>query len=115
MSGVDLPRLPEVAFTYDYLPFGARRELVAHCPVCRRLQRTGLLLGEQVSEQVINLIKDRLQRYHSCTTSAFTALAEMEGIEAVMRAFGFPSGLMPEPSRSSHRPNASRSRDERTA
>lgn len=115
MSGLALPRLPEVAFTYDYLPFGASRELVAHCPVCRLAQRTGLLLGEQIPEPVINRIKDRLQRYHSCTASAFTDLAELEGIEAVMRAFGFPDGLMPEPPPSSHRPNASRSRDERTA
>lgn len=111
MSGVALPRLPEVAFTYDYLPFGASHELVAHCPVCRLAQRTGLLLGEPIPAPVINRIKDRLQRYHSCATSAFTALAEVEGIEAVMRAFGFPDGLMTEPRRSSHRPNSSRRRD----
>ena len=115
MSPLDLPRLPEVGFTYDYKPFGEAQELVGTCLKCRHPQRTGLLLGEEVAEPIIARIKDRLQRYHSCTPSAFTALAEMEGIEAVMRAFGFPSGLMPETPPSSRRPNASRSRDERTA
>lgn len=115
MSGQGLPRLPEVGFTYDYVPFGRSKELVATCPRCHQRQRTGLLLGEEIPEVTITRVKDRLQRFHTCTPSAFSALADLEGIEAVMRAFGFPTWLMPGTRRSSHRPNASRRRDAGTA
>lgn len=115
MSGQDLPRLLGFGFTYDYVPFARSKELVASCPQCHQRQRTGLLLGEEIPEVTIARVKDRLQRFHTCTPSAFSALADLEGIEAVMRAFGFPTWLMPGRRRSSHPPDSSRKRDARTA
>lgn len=115
MSGQDLPRLPETGFSYDYVPFARSKELVAICMRCHQRLRTGLLLGEEIPETAIARIKDRLHRFHTCTPSAFSALADLEGIEAVMRAFGFPTWLMPDTRRSSHRPDASRRRDAGTA
>ena len=107
MSSLDLPRLPAMGFSYDYVPFGEAQELVATCPNCRHRQRTGLLLGEEVPEALINRVKDRMQRYHSCPSAAFAHLAEAQGIEAVMESFGFPDWLRPNASPSSHRPQAS--------
>lgn len=90
MSRLELPRLPEAAFTYDYLQFGQSHELVATCPQCRHQQRVGLLLGEEVPEPVIARIKDRLQRYHFCPNMALAHLADTQGIEFAMQVFGFP-------------------------
>ena len=112
MSGLDLPRPPEVGFSYDYVPFGEAQELVGTCLRCRIRQRTGLLLGEPVPEPAISRIKDRLQRYHSCPARALADLADTDGIEAVMAVFGFPEWLRPSQPPSSHRPQASRRRDD---
>lgn len=96
MTASHLPRVPAYAFTYDYEPFGDGKELIATCPRCGHSQHTGLFVGELVPEPVINRIKDRLRRYHECSGSAFSALAEIAGIEAVMDAFGFPDTLKPD-------------------
>ena len=110
MSSLDLPRLPESGFTYDYVAFGEAQELVATCPKCRHRQRTGLLLGEVVAEPIIARVKDRLQRYHRCPATALAHLADTQGIDVVMGVFGFPDWLRPEPPPSSHRPSTSRKR-----
>lgn len=112
MSSLDLPRLPEMGFTFDYVPFGEAQELVGTCLECRRPQRTGLLLGEEVAEPIIARVKDRLQRYHSCPATALAHLADTQGIDVVMGVFGFPDWLRPEPPPSSHRPSTSRMRDD---
>ena len=91
-----LPRHPDFDLAYDYVSFGAHRELVATCPRCRARQRTGLYLGEPVPEAVVARIKDRLLRYHSCGADDFAAVERSAGIEAVMDAFGFPAYLKTE-------------------
>ena len=115
MSSPDLPRLPEWGFAYDYVHVGEARELVATCSICRHRQRTGLLLGEEVAEPIIARVKDRMQRYHSCPATALAHLADTQGIDMVMRIFGFPDWLRPEPPPSSHRPSTSRSRRDKGA
>ena len=91
-----LPRHPHFDLAYDYVVFGTHRELVATCPRCRARQRTGLYLGEAIPEEVVARIKDRLLRYHECTARGLSALAQREGIDAVMDAFGFPDYLKPD-------------------
>ena len=91
-----LPRHPDFDLAYDYVAFGAHRELVATCPRCCACQRTGIHLGDPVPETVIARIKDRLLRYHSCGADDFAAVERSAGIEAVMDAFGFPAYLKPD-------------------
>lgn len=91
-----LPRLPERGLDYEFVRFGEKAELVGTCSRCQARQRTGIHVGDGLSERALACVKDRLDRYHVCRGFEFAALEARAGIVPVMRAFGFPDDLVPD-------------------